>query len=410
MFSFQVLTTDKSSRARLGRLQTAHGAVETPAYVMVGTHAAVRTLAPADLRAAKIQIIIANTYHLWRALGRKIENFEGLHKKMNWSGPLMTDSGGFQVFSLGFAREHGVGKIANIFPSEDSRKNINKPEENLARITDEGVYFKDNNEELFLDPERSIFIQEKLGADIILAFDECTSPLHDYAYTRQALKRTHLWAKQCLAARTRSDQALYGIVQGGAFRDLREASAEFIAGLGFDGFAIGGSLGRSREDMFRVIGWTAPYLPAAQPRHLLGIGLVNDLFEAVELGIDTFDCVVPTREARHAALWTKNGRFEITKSRYANDKNPIENDCLCPVCQSSVRRKELHELFKAKDPAAARFATIHNVYFFNDLMRQIREAIKNNRLKVLKGKILREMGSFRSKTRSFSDFLSFFSH
>lgn len=369
-------------------LKIGHGVVETPAYVVVGTHAAVRTLAPADLVATKIQVVIANTYHLWRTLGDELDRFEGLHKKMDWPGPIMTDSGGFQVFSLGFAREHGVGKIANIFPAEGDRVMRMSPAANLVRITDEGVYFRDGGEELFLDAEKSIRIQERLGADIVLAFDECTSPLHDYGYTQKALKRTHLWAKRCLTARTRSDQRLYGIIQGGAFRDLREESAEFIGRLPFDGFAIGGSLGQSRTEMFRVIGWTTPYLASDKPRHLLGIGRVNDIFEAVELGIDTFDCVVPTREARHAALWTALGRFEITKSRYQKDNGRIEDDCGCPVCAANISRSELHFLFKAKHPEAARLATIHNVYFFNDLMAQIRRAIKEDSFLALKIKFL----------------------
>lgn len=386
---FEVLKTDKHSEARLGLLKTGHGVVETPAYVMVGTHGAVRTLESADLVATKTQIVIANTYHLWLALGDKLDNFEGLHKKMGWSGTIMTDSGGFQVFSLGFAREHGVGKIANIFPNEDKRKKFKNPDVNLVRVTDAGVNFMEKGKECFLDARTSIEIQEKLGADIILAFDECTSPLHDYEYTRRALLRTHLWAKQCLEAKKNNEQKLYGIVQGGAFEDLRIQSAQFINALPFDGFAIGGSLGKSREDMFQVIAWTTPYLQLGKPRHLLGIGRVNDIFEAVALGIDTFDCVVPTREARHAALWTAAGRFEITKGIYRHDKKLIEKGCACPVCAMGVSRSRLYELFKEKNPAAARYATIHNVYFFNNLMFLIREAIRRDKFLALKKKFLK---------------------
>lgn len=389
---FDVIKKDAKSNARLGLLKTAHSEVETPAYAIVGTHAEVRCLAPKDIPPTKTQLIIANTYHLWQTLGNNLDKFEGLRKKMNWNGTIMTDSGGFQVFSLGFAREHKVGKIANIFPgseyenidNKDKNENENK---NLVSITDQGVYFLENGKENFLNAELSIKIQQKLGADIIFAFDECTSPLNSYEYTKQAMERTHKWAIQSLKTHNSraTNQKLYGIVQGGEYQDLREASAKFIGSLPFDGFAIGGSLGKSRSGMFDVIKWSAPYLPGEKPRHLLGIGKIEDLFEAVELGIDTFDCVIPTREARHGSLWTKHGRFDIKKGIYENDLNKIQNDCACQVCgEWNVKRKDLRELFKIKDANAARYATIHNVYFFNNLMEQIRNSIKEDKFEAFK--------------------------
>lgn len=381
MNRFEITKRDKKTKARLGTLTTKHGIAETPSYVVVGTHAEVRTFLPADIRFSTTQMVISNTYHLWRALGDTLETFQGLHAKLGWEGIIMTDSGGFQVFSLGFAREHGVGKIASIFPSEDELLE-RRSQPNLVRITDEGVWFRETPDgtEFFLDAKLSMKIQEQLGADIIFAFDECTSPLHNEEYTRQALKRTHAWAKICLDSKTRDDQMLYGIVQGGAFEKLRKESAKTIGGMPFDGFAVGGSFGNSfgdsRKNMFDVIQWTTPFLPEEKPRHLLGIGKIEDLFGGVELGIDTFDCVIPTREARHGGIWTATGRYDVKRGKWLGSESPLEDGCECPVCGLwKITRGELYERFKEKHPDAARFATIHNVFFFNNLMRKIREAI-----------------------------------
>ena len=384
----EIVKKDKFSKARVGSLKTEHGGIDTPSYVVVGTNAEIRCLNAADVPITKTQIVIANTYHLWRAASQKrgeprldfqsrreLDLLEDLHSKTKWNLPIMTDSGGFQVFSLGFAREHGVGKIASMFPDDKNGFGV-EPEKNLVRITEDGAYFTENGEEIFLDAETSIKIQEKLGADIILAFDECTSPFNGYPYTKEALARTHRWAKRCLEVKSRNGQQIFGIVQGGAFRDLREESAKFIGCLPFDGFAIGGSLGRSRNEMFEVLRWTIPFLPETKPRHLLGIGRIKDLFEAVELGVDSFDCVVPTREARHGALWTRCGRFDILKGIYREDSEKIDDGCDCAVCDKwQIRRRDLHALFKSRDLNAPRFATIHNLYFFNDLMRKIRQSI-----------------------------------
>ncbi len=432
MFEFKILKKDRRTNARVGLLKTPHGVVETPSYVVVGTHGAVRCLNPEDISKTKTQLIISNTYHLWRTLGDKLEKFPGLHEFMKWNGAIMTDSGGFQVFSLGFGREHGMGKVfsekllslrtrrssapaaeaalhsrsdesgARRTPSSSELRellrdnNFSEDNKNLVKVTNDGAYFNDDYGESYLDAETSIKIQEKLGADIIVAFDEPTSPLHDHEYTKESLKRTHAWALRSLKARARSDQVMYGVVQGGAFEDLRKESAEFIGRQSFEGFAIGGSYGESmgapRGDMLSVIRWSTPYLPEEKPRHLLGIGRIEDVFDAVELGMDTFDCVIPTREARHGSLWTKFGRFDIKKGKWTGSFMKIQGDCRCPVCSElKVKRGELYELFKTRDSNAARLATIHNVFFFNDLLRQIRESIKDDRFTEFKDRFLREL-------------------
>jgi queuine tRNA-ribosyltransferase/7-cyano-7-deazaguanine tRNA-ribosyltransferase len=407
---FQITSQDPSSHARTGLLTTAHCVVETPSYVVVGTHANVRTLTPTDLDATRTQVVIANTYHLWRRKGKELEIYDGLHNELGWNGSIMTDSGGFQVFSLGAAREHGVSKIANIFPDEN-KKSINRIDKNLVRITEEGVYFADpqydDGREEYLDAERSIAIQEKLGADIILAFDECTSPLHSYKYTKEATLRTHRWAKRSLQAHTHPvdvgrlrRQLLYGIVQGGMFEDLRHESGRFIGSLSFDGFAIGGSLGKSRSDMLKVLEWTMPHLPDDRPRHLLGIGTIEDIFACVRYGIDTFDCVIPTREGRHGAIWTRHGRIDITRGVYDGDSTPLEEGCECFVCTTEQTTKhDLYWLFRKVqtptgwtfNPEGGRRATIHNVFFFNRLMADIRKAINEGRFEEFAQKILRQV-------------------
>jgi queuine tRNA-ribosyltransferase/7-cyano-7-deazaguanine tRNA-ribosyltransferase len=377
-----------NSRGRVGVFKNHFGnEIETPCYVTVGTNAKVRTLESADLIAVKTSAIISNTFHLWRGTEGitfpEIKERGGLHKVMGFDGLIMTDSGGFQVFSMGIAREHGVGKVAPQIPGHrDFGEDTYSPEKNTVKITDEGAWFKENGEDVFLGPKESIQIQEELGADIILAFDEPTSPFHDKKYTEEAMQRTHRWAKLCLDYKTRNDQLLYGIVQGGTFQDLRKLSSEFIGGLSFGGFAIGGSFsesfGDSREETFQVLEWTVPYLPEDKPRHLLGIGRPEDILDAVEFGIDTFDCVIPTREARHGAAWTKYGRIDMTKSINKEDNSKLEDDCVCPTCENGINKKEIFRLIKLKNASAAKYLTIHNLWFFNNFMRQIREAMKND--------------------------------
>jgi queuine tRNA-ribosyltransferase/7-cyano-7-deazaguanine tRNA-ribosyltransferase len=313
---------------------------------------------------------------------------------MSWEGPLMTDSGGFQIFSLGSGKEHGVGKIAPIFPQEKDRSigpfssNKEKP---LVSVDEDGVEFIS-----YLDgsrhratPEQVIQIERKLGADIILVLDECTSPLHDYSYTKEAMERTHRWGIRAFAEFKRTSetrQALFGIIQGGAYRDLREKSAKFIAEQDFDGYAIGGSLGRSKEEMNQVLEWTVPFLPQGRPRHLLGIGEIDDIFEIVRRGIDLFDCVLPTRMARTGTVLTKETdrfRMHIRNARFKDDPLPIEEECTCYSC-CNYSRAYLRHLFMTKDLLGVRLATIHNVHFLESLMRQIRLAIKEGRLSALR--------------------------
>jgi queuine tRNA-ribosyltransferase len=364
--------------ARAGLLSLPHGTVETPAFMVVGTQATVKNLTPEEVRGLGAQMILGNAYHLYLRPGEQIvAEFGGLHQFMSWDGPILTDSGGFQVFSLGFALEHGVGKIAKIFPGAEAGAPARAQRPKLTRIDDKGVTFTSHLDGAThrFTPEKSIAIQEALGADVIVAFDECTSPLHDHAYTAQALDRTHRWADRCLAARTRhDDQALFGIVQGGAFRDLREQSAAFFAARPFPGYCIGGSLGKDKDDMRAILDWTLPLLPADRPRHLLGIGDPEDLFDAIERGIDLFDCVAPTRLARHGALYTAAGRLQMKSARYIHDRGPIEEDCGCSTC-AHFSRGYLRHLFAANETLALRLASIHNLYFIVQLVRAIRASL-----------------------------------
>lgn len=438
---FSISNKDNNSHARSGTLTTPGGRiVETPAYAIVGTHAEVRCLPPERMKDAKVQLIIANTYHLWQKLGEKLETFPGLHVEMNIPNTvIMTDSGGFQVFSLGFGREHGVGKVGGIrnssvgtgrspspadraalrsHPGESNIRRIpsspgfrefppddflihderNMRDKNLVRITEEGAYFMTDNGESFLGPKLSMEIQEKLGADIILAFDECTSPEHDYVYQKEALARTHRWAKICIDVHNRpkelsthsrqwvdgsgerkKQQMLYGIVQGGIFEDLRKESSHYIGNLPFDGFAVGGSFGETQ--MRNVIGWSVSGLPEEKPRHLLGIGKIEDILNGVAEGVDTFDCVIPTREARHGGIWTHEGRFDAKKNPNKNSKEPIEIGCVCPTCACGVTRGMLFDMFHSKDLKAGEYATMHNIFFFNTFMSEVRGAIRSGTFK-----------------------------
>jgi queuine tRNA-ribosyltransferase/7-cyano-7-deazaguanine tRNA-ribosyltransferase len=392
MLSFELFA--KEDDARAGKLITLHGLIETPSFVIVGTQAAVKAVSVKDLRKIGIQMIIANAYHLHLQPGENlIEKAGGLHRFMGWEGPLMTDSGGFQIFSLGAAREHGVGKIASIFPEQRDRGGHfnSKKRKPLVRVDEDGVDFisyLDGSLHRFT-PRRVVELQLKLGADIILPLDECTSPLHDYQYTKAALKRTQRWALQALEEfhrRPNKSQALMGIVQGGAYQDLREQCAQFISDQGFDGYAIGGSLGRSKMDMYHVLEWTNPILPQDKPRHLLGIGEIEDIFEVVQRGIDLIDCVLPTRMANTGTLFVKGAkhfRIHIYNMQFKDDLRPVEQGCICYTCRH-YSRAYLRHLFMAKEPLATHLATIHNLYFIESLMKQIRVAIKEKGFKQLK--------------------------
>jgi queuine tRNA-ribosyltransferase/7-cyano-7-deazaguanine tRNA-ribosyltransferase len=392
MFSFELISKDGD--ARCGKLLTPHGTIETPSFVPVGTQGAVRALSAEDLHKIGAQVIISNAYHLHLSPGEDlVEKMGGLHGFMGWGGPLMTDSGGFQIFSLGAGKEHGVGKIAPIFPEARDRGGHfrSRKRKPLVTIDEEGAEFisyLDGSRHRFT-PERVIEIERKLGADIIMVLDECTSPLHDYPYTRVAMERTHRWAVRALKAFQRASderQMLMGIVQGGVYRDLREESATFIREKGFDGYAIGGSLGRSREDMHRVLEWTMPLLGPDKPRHLLGIGKVEDIFEVVARGIDLFDCVAAAKMAGTGTFFSKASegfRIHVRNGRFKDDSRPIEEGCPCHTCCHYTRAYVRH-LFMAGDPLGLRLATIHNFAFLESLMGQIRRAIREKRFAGLK--------------------------
>ena len=392
MFSFNLIA--KEGDARAGRLITPHGSIETPSFVAVGTQAAVKGVSEDDLKEIGTQIIIANAYHLHLQPGEEtIEKMGGLHSFMNWNGPLMTDSGGFQIFNLGAAKEHGVGKIASIFPDEQNRGGhfSSKKRKSLIKVGEDGVEFisyLDGSKHRFV-PEGVIDIERRLGADIILVLDECTSPLHDYKYTRNAMKRTHNWAARAFEkfkSISNSPQALFGVVQGGAHKDLREKSASFIGNMGFDGYAIGGSLGRSKDDMHQVLEWTTPLLPYDKPRHLLGIGEIEDIFEVVARGIDMFDCIAPTLMARTGTLFVKSAkrfRIHILNSKFKDDSGSIEEWCNCYTC-CNYSRAYLRHLFQSKELLAVQLAAIHNLSFVESLMYQIRTAIKEGHFAILR--------------------------
>jgi len=392
MFSFKLLVKDKAARA--GEIVTPHGSIQTPSFIPVGTLATVKGISVDDLRRIGSQVIIANTYHLHLQPGEDlIEKMGGLHQFMGWDGPLITDSGGFQIFSLGAAKEHGVGKIAPIFPDEKNHGGHirSKKGKSFVHVDEDGVEFISyrNGTRHRFTPERVIEIERKLGADMILVLDECTSPLHDYEYTKKAMERTHRWAIRALKEFKRTSfksQALFGIIQGGAYQDLRKKSAKFISGQDFDGYAIGGSLGKSTEEMHQVLEWTIPPLPQDKPRHLLGIGEIEDIFEVVKRGVDLFDCVLPTRLARTGTLFTKEAerfRIHIRNAQYTNDPRPIEKGCDCYTC-CNFSRAYLRYLFMAKELLVIQLASIHNLHFLESLMRRMRTAIKEKRLAELK--------------------------
>lgn len=377
---FKIIKKHSKSKARLGIIQTPHGKIQTPAFLPVATQATVKSLTPEDIKKIGFEAILANTYHLYLQPGHKtIKKLGGLHKFMNWSGPLITDSGGFQVFSFGFALEHKIGKILKQRPLKNEIPKQQKSK--LVKIDNDGVNFTSHLDGSFhrFTPETSIRIQEDLGADIIFVFDECTSPLASYQYTKKAMERTHRWAERCLkdkkSAFSKKKQALFGIVQGGPYRDLREASAQFIGNLPFDGFGIGGSFGKN--EMKDTLDWVMPFLSENKPRHLLGIGYLEDIKEAVKRGIDLFDCVYPTRLARHGVFLTNQGELDIFKSIHRQDKKPIMKNCGCYTCQN-FSRAYLHHLFKAKEMLGPRLATYHNLWFIKRFMEKIRLWISHN--------------------------------
>lgn len=388
-------TIEKELSGKLGRagvITTPHGDIQTPAFVTVGTKATVKALTPEHVRDLGAQVVLANTYHLYLEPGEKImREAGGLHNFMNWQGPTMTDSGGFQVFSLGAAFNAKVGKLSKvaqeetIIPEEvDQEDTAGK----LAKIDEDGVTFKsykDGSEHRFT-PERSIEIQHAIGADMIFVFDECTSPMASYEYQRKAMERTHRWAQRCLDFHedTKSQhekQGLFGIVQGGRHRDLREESARVLGAMDFAGYGIGGSF--DKDDMDKAVGWVNAILPKEKPRHLLGIGEPLDLFGAVENGCDLFDCVAPTRMARNGSLHTNDGRININNARFARDFGPIDSECDCYTCKNYTRAYLSH-LFRSHEMLAGTLASIHNLRFVIALVEKMRRAIFDGSFEDLK--------------------------
>ena len=344
-------------RARAGKFYTPHGELLTPVFAPVGTSASVKSVTPVQLSEIGATLILANTYHLYLRPGDElIADMGGVHEFMQWSGPMLTDSGGFQVFSLAKNRS----------------------------VDEDGVTFRSHIDGSThrLTPESSIAIQENLGADLIMAFDECTEP-YDKAYSLKAMNRTHIWAERCLRAKKRSDQALFGILQGGVFEDLREQSAEFITSLGFPGHAIGGlSVGETKEEMHRILDIMDLALPGDKPRYLMGVGTPEDLLNGVARGIDIFDCVLPTRLARHNAAMTRFGdRLNIVNAKFTRDPNPIDDQCQCYTCQN-FSRAYLRHLAVSKEMLSATLLSIHNLYTLISLMEDIRKAILEDRFSI----------------------------
>ncbi len=387
-FSFTIEYQALNSRARLGRLVTPHGIVKTPAFIFCATKAAIKAVSPADMKTSGTQFMLANTYHLMIQPGAEVvAHFGGLHRFMGWDGPLLTDSGGFQIFSLGH------GSVADEIKGRRSQASDTARNKSLLKITEEGALFRsylDGSKHL-LTPERSIDIQRKLGADLIVVLDECT-PFHvSKEYTEKSMQMSHRWALRSLNAFTAGDdgkQALYGIIQGGIYPDLRQASCDFVNEHAFFGHAIGGSLGADKNQMRDVVEMTAQQLDPERPIHLLGIGGIDDIFAGVAQGIDTFDCVHPTRLARHGGALVRpphlregkgGDHINLMNGIYRLDGNPIEPDCPCLTCQK-YSKGYLHHLLKARELLAFQLISIHNVAFMNRLLAAIRLAIQNDAL------------------------------
>lgn len=376
--SFTVLKKSERSNARIGVISTPHGDIETPAFVPVATRASVRALTSQEVAAQGTQLLICNTFHLHLTPGEDVVRATGgLHTFMNWHKPLLTDSGGFQVFSMGFGTDHGMGKILKEAPQEEIAEGT---QPKRIKITEEGVAFTSprDGSPLFLSPEESIRIQEALGADIMFAFDECPSPLSNDAYLRTSLDRTHRWAKRSLDARTGS-QALYGIVQGGGNKELRAEGAHTVGAMGFDGFGIGGEFGYDKEALRDVVAHTNKALPENKPRHLLGVGHPEDLSFIAETGSDTFDCIAPTHYARHGVAFTSEGRVDMRKKQLLSEHTPLDPACACDTCKNYSRAYIAH-LFRANEITAFTLATLHNVYYMNQLAKKLRDNIASENL------------------------------
>jgi queuine tRNA-ribosyltransferase len=368
--TYEHIKTCKQSGARLGRVHTPHGSFDTPAFMPVGTQATVKTMSPEELKEMDAGIILGNTYHLFLRPGHElIRRAGGLHKFMNWDRAILTDSGGFQVFSL-----------------SENRK-----------ISEEGVEFRShlNGDKLFLSPEKAMEIQNALGSDIMMAFDECPPYPATYEYVKQSTERTSRWAERCLASHARkSDQALFAIVQGGMHEDLRKQSVADLTSMDFPGYAIGGlSVGEPKRLMYEVLDYTTPLLPADKPRYLMGVGSPDALIEGAIRGIDMFDCVLPTRIARNGTCMTSSGRLVVRNAKYAEDFGPLDPECSCYTCRN-YSRAYIRHLIKAEETFGIRLTTYHNLHFLLELMKQVRQAIADDRLLDFRDEFFARYGLF----------------
>lgn len=395
-FSFEITHKDAKTKARTGIIRTRHGKIETPYLVPIATRAEIISLTKEDINSLSPQALLANTYHLHFLPfnDEKIRELGGLHNLMDFQKPIFTDSGGFQALSLGFGRASQLRKIG-FFPGKNEVIN-DESQKSFAKLTDEGIFFRsvyNENEESFMGPKESMQIQSNLGADIIMAFDQCNPPGQTEEETRKAMEISHNWEIDSLKYRD-PKQALYGIVHGGVYPNLRKESCLFISSHPFDGIAIGGSIGKTKDEMYALLDIIIPELKTAdnKPRHMLGIGWIEDIFECVSRGMDTFDCTQTTRVARHGHLFispdsggNKKNKFhiEIRKSIHSKDNSKIDSWCSCSTCKNYTR-KDLHKLFKLKDPQYARLATIHNLSFMEKLLSEIRASIKENKFSELK--------------------------
>lgn len=353
---YEHIKTCKQTGARLGIVHTPHGSFETPAFMPVGTQATVKTMSPEELKAMDAGIILSNTYHLWLRPGNDvIREAGGLHKFMNWNRPILTDSGGFQVFSLSEFRN----------------------------IKEEGVHFRNhmNGDKLFLSPEKAMEIQNDLGSDIMMAFDECPPYPASHEYMKSSVERTSRWAERCLEAHARkNDQGLFGIVQGGEYEDLRKQSARDLVSLDFPGYAIGGlSVGEPKDVMNRALEFTTPLLPENKPRYLMGVGSPDSLIDGAIRGIDMFDCVLPTRIARNGTLMTSTGRLNVKNAAFKRDFGPVDEKCDCYTC-TNYTRAYVHHLIRTDETFGIRLTSYHNLHFLLNLMEQVRQAIREDRL------------------------------
>ncbi|RAP12268.1 tRNA guanosine(34) transglycosylase Tgt [Bacillus velezensis] len=374
---YEFIKECKQTGARLGRVHTPHGSFETPVFMPVGTLATVKTMSPDELKSMDAGIILSNTYHLWLRPGHDIvKEAGGLHKFMNWNRAILTDSGGFQVFSL--------SKFRN--------------------IEEEGVHFRNhlNGDKLFLSPEKAMEIQNALGSDIMMAFDECPPYPAEYDYMKRSVERTSRWAERCLEAHGRSDeQGLFGIVQGGEYEDLRTQSAKDLVSLDFPGYAIGGlSVGEPKHVMNRVLEFTTPLLPKDKPRYLMGVGSPDALIDGAIRGVDMFDCVLPTRIARNGTVFTNEGRLNMKNAKYERDFRPIDEECSCHTCQN-YSRAYIRHLIRCNETFGIRLTTYHNLHFLLHLMEQVRQAIREDRLGDFREEFFERYGYNKPNAKSF---------